>query len=483
MTQANPSDAAMIPRPLLLLGLVVALVVPQALLWNHTCDDAFISYRYLLNLRAGHGLVFNAGERVEGFSHPLWMALMIPALVLPNSAAALVAWGKIVGLACAAGTGWLMLRVLWRMGAPEFAVVAAVGLFLAAPGVHVHATAGLETPLLGLLLIAALEREQAGRAAWGTAVLLGLAALCRPEAALFGPLWGLWRIANFGWRGIPVLFMTWLAFPMSWQVFRLAYFGEWLPNPFYAKPPGTFGGMLGLAYLSPFILASLPPLVVLGHLSRPRRIGALAGLLTIPPVLLVVYTRGDWMPFGRFLIPVWALVCVQAARGLAVLPVAGIGVWLVAGAAVLTGALSLSREVPAYLRGDGLNEPMRGANQLAGGDWLAQRMAPGESVAANRLGGISYRLMDHRVVDMLGLADKEIARHLWRNGGNVAWATHPLASAKPDWIAIVNLRGNTEPIYGDADLEADLRDNYSLEGELPQGPVQVWQFYRRRPTS
>ena len=33
--------------------------VPQA-------DDAFISYRYALNLIEGHGLVFNAGERVEG---------------------------------------------------------------------------------------------------------------------------------------------------------------------------------------------------------------------------------------------------------------------------------------------------------------------------------------------------------------------------------------------------------------------------------
>ena len=30
------------------------------------CDDAFISFRYADNLVAGDGLVFNAGERVEG---------------------------------------------------------------------------------------------------------------------------------------------------------------------------------------------------------------------------------------------------------------------------------------------------------------------------------------------------------------------------------------------------------------------------------
>src|SRR5690606_452754 len=33
------------------------------------CDDAFISFRYAQNLIDGHGLVFNAGERVEGYTN------------------------------------------------------------------------------------------------------------------------------------------------------------------------------------------------------------------------------------------------------------------------------------------------------------------------------------------------------------------------------------------------------------------------------
>ena len=36
-------------------------------------DDAFISFRYVRNLLEGYGLVFNRGERVEGYSNFLWV--------------------------------------------------------------------------------------------------------------------------------------------------------------------------------------------------------------------------------------------------------------------------------------------------------------------------------------------------------------------------------------------------------------------------
>ena len=36
-------------------------------------DDAFISFRYTRNLLEGHGLVFNPGEYVEGYTNFLWI--------------------------------------------------------------------------------------------------------------------------------------------------------------------------------------------------------------------------------------------------------------------------------------------------------------------------------------------------------------------------------------------------------------------------
>ena len=41
-----------------------------------TGDDAFISFRYAQNLVEGKGLVYNAGEKVEGYSNFLWTMLV-----------------------------------------------------------------------------------------------------------------------------------------------------------------------------------------------------------------------------------------------------------------------------------------------------------------------------------------------------------------------------------------------------------------------
>ena len=42
-------------------------------------DDAFVYFRYIDNLLFLHlGLVYNAGEYVEGFSSPFWTLLLIP---------------------------------------------------------------------------------------------------------------------------------------------------------------------------------------------------------------------------------------------------------------------------------------------------------------------------------------------------------------------------------------------------------------------
>jgi hypothetical protein len=47
-------------------------------------DDAMISMAYARNLVSGHGLNWaRQGQPVEGFTHPLWMALMVPVNLLP----------------------------------------------------------------------------------------------------------------------------------------------------------------------------------------------------------------------------------------------------------------------------------------------------------------------------------------------------------------------------------------------------------------
>ena len=62
-----------------LLPLVPALAVYAFLCHqlNFTQDDAYISYRYVANFLNGDGLVYNIGERVEGYTNFGWVIYLI----------------------------------------------------------------------------------------------------------------------------------------------------------------------------------------------------------------------------------------------------------------------------------------------------------------------------------------------------------------------------------------------------------------------
>jgi hypothetical protein len=58
----------------LLLALYLLLLVRTA--W--TSDDAFITLRTVENFLGGDGLTWNTFERVQAYTHPLWMLALIP---------------------------------------------------------------------------------------------------------------------------------------------------------------------------------------------------------------------------------------------------------------------------------------------------------------------------------------------------------------------------------------------------------------------
>jgi hypothetical protein len=64
--------------------LFLTVVVLTCLAWHNRFiwDDPFISFRYAYNLVHGNGLVWNVGERVEGYTNFLWTLLMCIPLYL-----------------------------------------------------------------------------------------------------------------------------------------------------------------------------------------------------------------------------------------------------------------------------------------------------------------------------------------------------------------------------------------------------------------
>lgn len=230
-------------RPLLFVALVAAVVLQ----WPHGewfVDDAGISFVYAKHLAQGHGLVaVPGGERVEGFSNPLWVALLAAGewLGIPAERGALgLAW------VLAALTAWMVWRIGQRSrgeGGWRVAPIAVTALLVQATFTPWNAS-GLENPLVNAWVAAciwslALEWQDPRRFPWSALAFLGLA-LTRPEGIAYAAI-GLACTAfvqvRHG-RGLrPVLLWTaMLAVPVAgFEAARLAYFAWPLPNTSYVK--------------------------------------------------------------------------------------------------------------------------------------------------------------------------------------------------------------------------------------------------------
>ncbi len=214
------------------------------------CDDAFISFRYARNLLEGHGLVFNPGERVEGYSNFLWvleLAALWGLLGIPPEQVA--PW---LSVACTAGT----LAALWWWIAclpvlPHRGLVGwmAFGLLCSSATFAVWTSGGgLETRQFTFCIVLAVMCLSLYRdSRWGllaSSLSLALAALTRPEGPLIAACCFGWfavermvkdRRLRLDWREVLYLVAPFATLVAAHFLFRYTYYGEWLPNTYYAK--------------------------------------------------------------------------------------------------------------------------------------------------------------------------------------------------------------------------------------------------------
>ena len=139
-----PRNADAIPfyRVVLLLCLVFLAVLLRTA-WLG--DDALITFRTVMNVTHGYGLTFNIAERVQSYTHPLWLLLLTGAYLIVGNvyyAAFLVSIG--VSLA----VFWLALS----KAATRMQVWIVVAVLLCSRAFVDYSTSGLENPLSNLLL-------------------------------------------------------------------------------------------------------------------------------------------------------------------------------------------------------------------------------------------------------------------------------------------------------------------------------------------
>ena len=480
---------------------LIAIGLAQLPLWAHVSDDAYISFRYVARLVDGQGLTFNPGEQVEGFSNPLWVGMLaLSRLWLP---VAIPDAARVLGLAAAIITLVAVAAILKRSsaGRESSAFAYAAIILLCTPGFHLYATAGLETPLLGMLVTLAvlLSLTDTFAARLGAALCLGFAAICRPEAPLYALLWWLFTRGPAMLRvqpGRELIAMGLLGAPfVAYEAFRLSYFGELLPNTFTAKPPGIFGGLFGLGYLLQWITAIGGPLLfVVWLLQRSpletetgRLFRASAGPL-VAATVFVMYTRGDWMPFGRFLVPVAPLLAACAGTVLARWTVEtarerGVRkrrvVVPVAAALVLSASAAWGVELGTYMRNEGLSHIMRGTDQVAAGKWVAEHIRPGSTVATKRLGGISFSAPDLVFWDLFGLTDREQALFI-RGGELFGGGRSPVERRLPDVMAVTDIPGDVNGYKSEPGTLPWLETHYVFVKSLRQGKAGTFDIWINR---
>jgi arabinofuranosyltransferase len=431
-----------LPRLLLVaqLALVGAVLAQQFPHWweqRWVQDDAYVSFRYARNAVRGEGLVYNPGERVEGYTNFLWTALATVPLArgaedpLPFLHAASAAlWWASFALLVALGVA-LWAEGLWA--APLLAVPLAVHWSF-----NLWFFSGMETPLVTFCTIAAVAAMTLDprRHAWApTVASLAAVALVmtRPDgvvvfAALL--LVAAWLDRDW-WRRHPraalaaVLPVVLLLAP--YQAWRLWYYGAVYPNTYYAKAAYLPYWRRGVSYLAHYvwIYHLWPFFVLLGAggartpLARRFLFAALAASAAV--ALYVARLGGDFMEW-RFVTPVSgvlypAIVVAGAAWGER---------WRGRGAGWLTGALTaalltwatVAAEPAARTRNVPDQETiamLRRYTDPGRFDWRAaaavfDAVLPRDARVATTSAGIIPFFCDRHTLDLHGLTDAAIAR-------------------------------------------------------------------------
>lgn len=313
-------------------GLVRAFVVACLawLAWRNRFvqDDAFISFRYARNLAEGHGLVWNLGERVEGYTNFLWTVFLTPSFWLGVDVVLYSYTLSLAAFCCTLWLTWVIADDLWEDRRAGLAAAVLLGTNQAFSN---YGTGGLETQFMTAWTLGALAALGKWRGTEKTGWLLMAAAasvgalMTRLDAALllgFAWVWAatrLWRRA--AWREFFYLALIVLPPLSAWFIWKHAYYGNWLPNTALIKVgaggPTWARGLFyaGLFYLLyGFVLAV--PLCLSGLarvLRKPWIICAVVTLLAWHGY--IVWVGGDFMEF-RMLMPALPLVMVWLVGGL-----------------------------------------------------------------------------------------------------------------------------------------------------------------------
>ncbi len=305
---------------------IVFFILLYSFSW-FSIDDVFINFRYSENLAKGHGLVWNPGEDpVEGYTTFGWVVLNALAIYVGISP---IIWSQMISVISAIGIVIILILICRK----SLFMIPLLGTILLNPFFAIATVQGMETTttafvtMLSAYLIYNFSENKRKSYLYCSFFLSTIAMFLRPDLVIFFlAVYSCLLFINKESRkkilsGSIILVIIPL---LIWFIWRVNYYGNFLPNPFYVK---ALGGTIGkdlrgvfdsiintsrfITFLLPLLCISLPSMLSVNQETKRKLIPLIMGSLIF--IILHLFIVPNMGFFFRFQIPILGVILMIIA--------------------------------------------------------------------------------------------------------------------------------------------------------------------------
>lgn len=401
-------------------------------------DDAYISYRYGMNMMNGHGLVYNQGEYVEGYTNFLWTVITAPFTKVSSIDVSI--FSSLLGLSISI-FNILLIALISReflKGFEQYSkyLLLLPSLFLALDdSIAFWAIGGMEFPVYTLFILGIIYNyfkiNENPRHLGYLIFFLIFCTLTRPEGNMIFVITAghmllfRKRIDNFR-KVFFTIILSYALFCLAYYGFKYLYYGQILPNTFYAKgvTDWKMNFLLGTKYLALCVGTRIYIFIFILFIPFKKVFTEFKySYLIIFSFIYVVYlvaVGGDWMIANRFFVPVLPLLYILSVIGFINFLIKIKGYYKsevktnrVANASVVVISVMLFAVTLGFLEYNQLiikdNNARYELHWSMFGKWLKMNVPPDTQIAVGPAGKIPY-YSELYTIDMWGLNDEHIAK-------------------------------------------------------------------------
>ena len=447
-----------------LLAALIGIFLNNIIAIRFIQDDVYTSFRYVKNFINGNGLVFNPGERVEGYTNFLWVVILsLPMYVGKMFSVDFkieeIAQTLSIIFSCAViiETYYLSMIIKLKIGesfpkqkpmlagaenlAPVILMVYSVPLLY-------WGVSAMETSLFVSLMLLSIIFYLKGLSdikpnkLFITVSLLN--SLVRPEGIfIFGMimthnfLWNYFESRNHNFsEGIRKSFdkkyrteiFSYLLLIFIFICFRMMYYGYPLPNTFYAKTEFTTefigrGWKYFLEFAKPYLMFGtflIFPIVLYGGKEIRKEFSLLYGIVILW-IIAIIAIGGDVLPVNRFFLPLMPIVYILLVKSIKSIidklvvgkeRIKNLFFVLALLLTVVFGIFTYKQNYPAMMTKRAYEVGLVAKMKIYA-EWVNRQEEIYNrkmNVAMSTIGAFSY-YSDAHVIDLVGLTDSYIAHH------------------------------------------------------------------------